>query len=303
MLVEWTARCVALLSGGLILSIMMPANFLNVKTENSSTHMVITEMHQNRKSWDMRIEERLKQARVDIGIRRYVLLCFITGLFFYVLTLYVLDSWWLALPFWFIGVLVVHRWLAIWRNKKRERFEEENQKALRIIASSIRANPSYIHAFEQVATSRFIDKSIAQEYGKIVEKLRGTLLLEDAMNWLYVKTGSSDIQYVATIIQVQRELGGDMAQTLDIAVSSLIRRKQAKRRQVSALSQILSQVNLLSAMPFFFVGILYVNNPNHFAPLTESLSGRFAMLGSFLLIIAGGEVIRYFALSVGSQEG
>ncbi|MED1663691.1 type II secretion system F family protein [Brevibacillus laterosporus] len=303
MLVEWTARCVALLSGGLILSIMMPTNFLNVKTENSSTHMVITEMHQNRKSWDMRIEERLKQARVDIGIRRYVLLCFITGLFFYVLTLYVLDSWWLALPFWFIGVLVVHRWLAIWRNKKRERFEEENQKALRIIASSIRANPSYIHAFEQVATSRFIDKSIAQEYGKIVEKLRGTLLLEDAMNWLYVKTGSSDIQYVATIIQVQRELGGDMAQTLDIAVSSLIRRKQAKRRQVSALSQILSQVNLLSAMPFFFVGILYVNNPNHFAPLTESLSGRFAMLGSFLLIIAGGEVIRYLALSVGSQEG
>ncbi|RFB31404.1 type II secretion system F family protein [Brevibacillus sp. VP] len=303
MLVEWTARCVALLSGGLILSIMMPANFLNVKTENSSTHMVITEMHQNRKSWDMRIEERLKQARVDIGIRRYVVLCFITGLFFYVLTLYVLDSWWLALPFWFIGVLVVHRWLAIWRNKKRERFEEENQKALRIIASSIRANPSYIHAFEQVATSRFIDKSIAQEYGKIVEKLRGTLLLEDAMNWLYVKTGSSDIQYVATIIQVQRELGGDMAQTLDIAVSSLIRRKQAKRRQVSALSQILSQVNLLSAMPFFFVGILYVNNPNHFAPLTESLSGRFAMLGSFLLIIAGGEVIRYLALSVGSQEG
>nr|WP_242072707.1 type II secretion system F family protein [Brevibacillus laterosporus] len=282
---------------------MMPANFLNVKTENSSTHMVITEMHQNRKSWDMRIEERLKQARVDIGIRRYVLLCFITGLFFYVLTLYVLDSWWLALPFWFIGVLVVHRWLAIWRNKKRERFEEENQKVLRIIASSIRANPSYIHAFEQVATSRFIDKSIAQEYGKIVEKLRGTLLLEDAMNWLYVKTGSSDIQYVATIIQVQRELGGDMAQTLDIAVSSLIRRKQAKRRQVSALSQILSQVNLLSAMPFFFVGILYVNNPNHFAPLTESLSGRFAMLGSFLLIIAGGEVIRYLALSVGSQEG
>nr|WP_242068560.1 type II secretion system F family protein [Brevibacillus laterosporus] len=282
---------------------MMPANFLNVKTENSSTHMVITEMHQNRKSWDMRIEERLKQARVDIGIRRYVLLCFITGLFFYVLTLYVLDSWWLALPFWFIGVLVVHRWLAIWRNRKRERFEEENQKALRIIASSIRANPSYIHAFEQVATSRFIDKSIAQEYGKIVEKLRGTLLLEDAMNWLYVKTGSSDIQYVATIIQVQRELGGDMAQTLDIAVSSLIRRKQAKRRQVSALSQILSQVNLLSAMPFFFVGILYVNNPNHFAPLTESLSGRFAMLGSFLLIIAGGEVIRYLALSVGSQEG
>nr|WP_275441695.1 type II secretion system F family protein [Brevibacillus laterosporus] len=282
---------------------MMPANFLNVKTENSSTHMVITEMHQNRKSWDMRIEERLKQARVDIGIRRYVLLCFITGLFFYVLTLYVLDSWWLALPFWFIGVLVVHRWLAIWRNKKRVRFEEENQKALRIIASSIRANPSYIHAFEQVATSRFIDKSIAQEYGKIVEKLRGTLLLEDAMNWLYVKTGSSDIQYVATIIQVQRELGGDMAQTLDIAVSSLIRRKQAKRRQVSALSQILSQVNLLSAMPFFFVGILYVNNPNHFAPLTESLSGRFAMLGSFLLIIAGGEVIRYLALSVGSQEG
>ncbi|PCN43059.1 hypothetical protein B9C88_17725 [Brevibacillus laterosporus] len=303
MLVEWIARCVAVLSGGLVLSMLIPADFLKLKAENSSTHMIISEMHRNRKSWNMRMEDKLKQARLDIGIQRYLFFCFVTGLFFYALTLYVLDSWWLALPFWFIGILVVHRWLAAWRNKKRERFEEENQKALRIISSSIRTNPSYIHAFEQVATSKFIDKSIAQEYGTVVEKLRGQLLLEDAMKWLYVKTGSPDIQYLATIIQVQRELGGDMAQTLDIAVSSLIRRKQVRRRQVSALSQILSQVNLLSAMPFFFVGILYVNNPNHFAPLTESLSGRYAMLGSFLLIIAGGEIIRYLALSVGRHDG
>ncbi|TPG70378.1 hypothetical protein EEL31_19020 [Brevibacillus laterosporus] len=303
MLNEWMARCVALLSGGLLLSIMIPADFLSLKTENRSTHMIITEMHQNRKHWKIRMEERLKQARLDIGIRRYVFYCFITGLSFYVLSLYVLDSWWLSLPFWFFGFLVVHRWLAVWRNKKRERFEEGNQKALRIIASSMRTNPSYIHAFEQVATSRLIDKSIAQEYEMVVEKLRGQIVLEDAMKWLYIKTGSTDIEYVATIIQVQRELGGDMAQTLDIAVSSVIRRKQSKRRQVSALSQVLAQVNLLSAMPFFFVGILYVNNPNHFTPLTESLSGRFATLACFLLIIAGGEFIRYLAMSVGRQEG
>jgi tight adherence protein B len=62
------------------------------------------------------------------------------------------------------------------------------------------------------------------------------------------------------------------------------------------MSQILAQVNLLSVMPFVFVISLLVNNPHHFDPLTADFEGRVLMLGAFLAILAGGEIIRYVAL-------
>ncbi|MFP3381304.1 pilus assembly protein TadB, partial [Bacillus sp. SIMBA_069] len=82
------------------------------------------------------------------------------------------------------------------------------------------------------------------------------------------------VKYLATIIQIQREMGGDMAKTLDLAASSILRRRQSLRRQKAAMAQIVAQVNLLSAMPFVFVIALYSNNPHHFDSLNATLGGR-----------------------------
>jgi tight adherence protein B len=259
-------------------------------------HLILSQLQRDRQTWLDKLETRLMRARVGFNAVHYIAMSVTLGCLSVWLSSMILQSWLLALPAFLAGVLFTERLLSVLGAKQKERFEAENVKAFRIMASTLRTSPSYLHAFEQVACSPYIDKRVAAEYLRAVELIRAQVPLELVMREFYERTGSADVSYLATILQVQREMGGDMAKSLDLAASSILRRRQSLRRQRAAMSQILAQVNMLSVMPFVFVATLYINNPHHFDPLTATAAGRFTILGCFLCILVGGEVIRYLAL-------
>ncbi|MED1795724.1 type II secretion system F family protein [Brevibacillus nitrificans] len=263
--------------------------------EPSGKHAIIDQMQRDRQTVWNRLEERLLHSRSGWGVNLYITSSFLFGLLSFVLSMQILQSWLLALPAWLAGVLFTERIVAILGARRKDQFEAGNVKAIRLMASSLRTSPSYLHAFEQVANSSFLEASVTAEYRRIVELLRAQIPLERVMSSFYERTGSADVKYLATIVQIQREMGGDMAKTLDLAASTILRRRQSLRRQKAAMAQIISQVNLLSVMPFVFITALFANNPHHFDSLTATLGGRFMILASFACILLGGEAIRYVA--------
>ncbi|MGG1662948.1 type II secretion system F family protein [Brevibacillus sp. NRS-1366] len=271
--------------------------------EPSGKHAIIGLLQQDRKTiWD-KLNERLAKSRSGWGVNQYVTLSFLFGLLSFGLCSQILQSWWLATPALLAGILFTERLVSVWGAKRKDQFEDRNVKAIRLMASALRTSPSYLHAFEQVAASPYLARTVTDEYRRIVELLRAQVPLEHVMSEFYQRTGSADVKYLATIVQIQREMGGDMAKTLDLAASSILRRRQSLRRQKSAMAQIVAQVNLLSAMPFVFVIALYSNNPHHFDSLTATLGGRLLILGSLSCILLGGEAIRYVAQKSVLQGG
>ncbi|MFD2369645.1 type II secretion system F family protein [Brevibacillus sp. GCM10020057] len=258
-------------------------------------HAIIDQLQRERKTIWSRLEDRLLQSRSGWGSNQYVAFAFLSGLVSFALTARILQSWLLASPALLAGILFTERVVMIWGAKRKDQFEAGNVKAIRLMASSLRTSPSYLHAFEQVAASPYLEASVRDEYRRIVELLRAQVPLERVMGSFYERTGSADVKYLATIVQIQREMGGDMAKTLDLAASTILRRRQSMRRQKAAMAQIISQVNLLSVMPFVFVIALFVNNPHHFDALTATLGGRLLILASLACILLGGEAIRYVA--------
>ncbi|MGN7472124.1 type II secretion system F family protein [Brevibacillus sp. SAFN-007a] len=263
--------------------------------ERTSKHEIVGLLQRDRKTVWNRLEDRLAKSRSGWGVNQYVTLSFFLGVLSFGLSSQILQSWWLALPALFAGILFTERLVSVWGARRKDRFETWNIKAIRLMASSLRTSPSYLHAFEQVAASPFLDESVTAEYRRIVELLRAQVPLEHVMNDFYERTGSADVKYVATIVQIQREMGGDMAKTLDLAASSILRRRQSMRRQKAAMAQIIAQVNLLSVMPFVFIVALYANNPHHFDSLTATVGGRLLMLACLVSILLGGEAIRHIA--------
>ncbi|WP_432775744.1 type II secretion system F family protein [Brevibacillus gelatini] len=261
----------------------------------TSKHEIVGLLQRDRKTVWHRLEGRLQKSRSGWGVNQYVTLSFLLGVLSFGISSQILHSWWLAIPALFAGVLFTERLVSLWGARHRDKFEAGNIKAIRLMASSLRTSPSYLHAFEQVAASRFLDKSVTAEYRRIVELLRAQVPLEHVMNDFYGRTGSADVKYLATIVQIQREMGGDMAKTLDLAASSILRRRQSMRRQKAAMAQIVAQVNLLSVMPFVFILALYANNPHHFDSLTATVGGRLLILACLASILLGGEAIRYIA--------
>lgn len=256
----------------------------------------LSRLKEKRKTVFTILEQRLQPEQTGIGVRQYAAITCGAGGLAILLCHAILDSWMLSLPFFAMGILASERIIMLVKTKRKEQFEEGNVRALRVMAASLRTNPSYLHAFQTVADSMFVPLIVRNEYQRLVKLLRGQVPLEMALREMQERTSSSDISYLTTILLVQRELGGDMAKTLDAAATAILRRRQMQRRQRAALTQILSQVNLLTIMPFIFVMALYANNPRHFEPLTQTLQGRVLLLGAFLAILIGGEIIRYIAL-------
>jgi tight adherence protein B len=263
--------------------------------ERSGKHAIIGQLQRERKTVWNRLEERLLRSRSGWGVNQYVALSFLFGLISFGLSSQILQSWWLASPALLAGILFTERMVSVWGAKRKDRFEAGNVKAIRLMSSSLRTSPSYLHAFEQVASSPYLDKSVTEEYRRIVELLRAQVPLDRVMGAFFERTGSADVKYMATIIQIQREMGGDMAKTLDLASSAILRRRQSLRRQKAAMAQIVAQVNLLSVMPFVFVIALYANNPHHFDALTATIGGRLIILACLACILLGGEAIRFVA--------
>ncbi|HZG16179.1 MAG TPA: type II secretion system F family protein [Candidatus Bathyarchaeia archaeon] len=290
---------------GIILSVIvgfslavlfLPKKLVHQVQVGDGQHTVIRQLRQQRTTLFHGLEGRLARANIGITAIHYLLISVTSGSIAFLLCAFVLKSWWLATPALLAGVLLTERVIHLLAIRKKERFEQGNVKAIRIMASALRTSPSYLHAFEEAAESPFVDKEVAGEYQRVVKLLRGQVPIERVLGEFHQRSHSDDIAYLATIIQVQRELGGDMGKTMELAALSILRRKQMQRRQRAVMSQLLAQVNLLSVMPYVFVVSLYFNNPHHFDPLTATLSGRLTMLGALAMILVGGEVIRHMAL-------
>ncbi|MFM1655030.1 type II secretion system F family protein [Brevibacillus sp. B_LB10_24] len=289
------ALCMSVAAGFFVVVLFYPFVRAGIPF-NGESHIVGRQFMKGKKNLLDKLQERLERAKIRFSAVQYIALSGITGGISYFLCSFVLHSWWLGLPALLVGILFSERFLRVKMANRSSRFEEGNVRALRIMAGALRANPSYLHAFEQVADSPFVGEVVRAEYRRAVELLRGGIPLETALQMLYRQTGSADVLHLASIVLIQRDLGGNLAKTVDSAASSILRRRQILRRQRAAMSQILAQVNLLSVMPFVFVISLLVNNPHHFDPLTADFEGRALMLGAFLAILTGGEIIRYVAL-------
>ncbi|WP_400161803.1 type II secretion system F family protein [Brevibacillus sp. TJ4] len=263
--------------------------------EKADPHQIVGLLQRDRKGFLQRLSERLDKSHSGWSTQRYLAVSLTLGFVCFFMSSQLLQSWWLAMPTILAGILFTERLVSVFGARRRDRFEEGNVKAIRLMANSLRTSPSYLHAFEQVAASPYMDDLVKAEYRRIVELLRAQVPLEQVMQAFHARTGSQDAKYLATIVQIQREMGGDMAKTLDLAAFAILRRRQSLRRHKAAMAQIIAQVNLLSVMPFVFVTALYVNNPSHFDPLTETVSGRFLLLASLLCILVGGEAIRFVA--------
>jgi tight adherence protein B len=283
-------------TGLCVFFLLVPIEQLTLWLHSAEQHRIVDQLHSQRTTMLDKLGRRLHRTGAGLLLHHYMAMSIGLGIGSVWLSSLILQSWVLALPAFFAGILFAERLVSMMGARRKEQFEAGNVKAIRLIASSLRSSPSYLHAFEQVADNPYIPKRVAVEYRRVVEMLRGKVPLERVMAEFYERTGSADVAYLATIVRIQREMGGDMAKTLDMAASAILRKRQSLRRQRAAMSQILAQVNVLSVMPFVFVAALLINNPHHFDSLTASTAGRFTIFGCLACILVGGEVIRYLAL-------
>jgi len=111
--------------------------------------------------------------------------------------------------------------------------------------------------------------------------------MEDALDAVAARTGSTDFEWAVMAIRIQRQVGGNLAELLE-TVAGTIREREYLRRQVGALSAEgkLSAI-VLGALPPLFLVFLLVTRRAYIAPLYSDPRGLIMLVGAALWLALG----------------
>jgi tight adherence protein B len=103
--------------------------------------------------------------------------------------------------------------------------------------------------------------------------------VDDALIAMAERIDSADLRWAVIAINVQRQVGGNLAEVLDI-VAATVRERAYIRRQVNVLSaEGKISVIILSAIPFGLFLYISIVNAEYIKPLFTTAPGLIMLIG------------------------
>ncbi|OUM40048.1 type II secretion system protein F [Arthrobacter agilis] len=190
-----------------------------------------------------------------------------------------------GLLFLVLSPAIAHLILSFLTGRRRKRFDAQLGDTLQLLTGGLRAGHSILRAIDAAATEA--DSPTAEEMRRIVaETSLGKDLLLSLLD-TSKRMENEDFTWIAQAIQINREVGGDLADVLD-QVGHTIRERSEIKGQIRALAaEGKFSAYILGAMPFAIAIMLAVVSPGYVDPLfTEPLG--WAMLGGAAVMMTIG---------------
>jgi tight adherence protein B len=187
----------------------------------------------------------------------------------------------------FAGLGAVAPWFLLQRQlgKRADKLREQLPDVLTILASSLRAGHSFLQALDTV--SKEIPEPAAAEFIRVVAEVRLGRPIEDALGAMAERVGSDDFKWAVLAVNIQREVGGNLAEILD-NVSNTLRERAMMRRQVEVLTtEGRLSAWVLGVMPFVIALYMYAVNKEYISLLVTTTVGWIMLGGAIGLLTLG----------------
>jgi tight adherence protein B len=225
------------------------------------------------------LDERLEQAGMPVLAGEFVALTVVCGLLGAIFAALILQNIIFILMIAGLASLLPYVWMLRNHRKRQQALLDQLADTLSILASSLRAGYSFLQALDTV--SKEIGEPSASEFQRVVAEIRLGRPIDDALTAMAARIGSEDLKWAVIAINVQRNVGGNLAEVLDI-VANTVRERGYIRRQIQVLSaEGRLSVAILSALPFLILIYISIVNPDYVRPLFTT------GVGILLLVLAG----------------
>jgi tight adherence protein B len=185
-----------------------------------------------------------------------------------------------ALVGWFLPAFIL-KFLAKRRSKK---FESQLPDVLTLVASSLSTGFSLLQALDAVAKDSA--EPAAKEFSRALAETRIGADVGEALERMAERTESDNMRWATMAIRIQREVGGNLGETLRTTAKTIREREELKRhvRSLSAEGRLSSYI--LIAMPIGIFMYTYYSNHDYIELLwTRPLGWGLMAAGTISMII------------------
>jgi tight adherence protein B len=174
--------------------------------------------------------------------------------------------------------------------KRRERFVEQLGDTLQMLAGGLRAGHSLTQAMDAVVHEA--ESPTREEFQRVMFETQLGHPLPNAMRSLADRVGSEDFEWVAEAVEIQRDIGGDLAELLDNVTGTIRDRRRVSRQIKSLTAEGRLSAIILFCLPIFMLGFMAFANKTYFKTLRDSLAGNLMLAGAAGLMVVGGLWLR-----------
>jgi tight adherence protein B len=178
------------------------------------------------------------------------------------------------------------------KKRRLKSFDNQLGDMLNLMVNGLRAGFSTLQAME--AISHEMPPPISDEFRRVVQEMQLGITMEEALDHLMRRINSDDLDLVVTAMNVQREVGGNLAEILDVISFTIRERVRIKGEIQSLTAQGRATAWVISALPIALIGLLFVVNRPY---VMQFFNPETRACGIPMVILAGLMVISGFLIT------
>ena len=186
----------------------------------------------------------------------------------------------------FAAFILVSVFLINWTGgREKTKFENQLPDTLTLMSTSLRAGYSLLQATEAVSSEA--PNPTAREFQRAIAEARLGRTVTQALEGVTDRTQSKDFEWAVMAIEIQREVGGNLAEVLQTVGDTMRARNRLKGEIKALTAEGRISAIVLGALPFLLFTFLWFTNQEYLSPLLENTFGLMALGVGVLLIIGG----------------
>jgi tight adherence protein B len=174
-----------------------------------------------------------------------------------------------------LGAYFPRFYLGYRQRQRLAAFATQLPDTITLLANSLRAGSSFLQGIELV--TREARPPISVEFERVVREMALGVALQPALNNLSRRVASEDLELMVTAINIQSQVGGNLATVLD-SIAFTIRERvriQGEIRTLTAMQRYSGYV--ITLLPVGLAGILFLISPSYIGSMIQRPPEMFGL--------------------------
>jgi tight adherence protein B len=221
---------------------------------------------------------RLARTGRNIGLGAYGIICLVVAVVFFAIALFFDLAPLLALPIALLaGLWLPHLVVGFLGRSRMKRFGNLLPEAIGLMVRSIKSGLPITESFQIIG--RELPEPVGNEFRQIADEIRLGQPVEQALLDSAKRSGVAEMKFLVVTLAIQRETGGNLAETLE-NLDNILRRRRQMRLKVKALSsEARASAMIIGSLPFIMMGVLSVADAGYLSVLFTDHLGNMLLAG------------------------
>jgi tight adherence protein B len=236
------------------------------------------------------LRKRLEQTGKDITLGKYALICI--GIVAGVSILLTMKGAPFILSLMlglFMGIGAPHFVTGKLIKRRLAKFNSNFPDAIELMVRGLRSGLPITETLGIVAGE--IVGPVGIEFRMVTDKMKIGRTMEAALQETADRLGTSEFQFFVITLAIQRETGGNLAETLSNLADVLRKRAQMKLKIRAMSSESKASAYIVGALPFTVFGLVYMINPHYMGQFFIDQRLIVAGIGGMIWMAMGGFIM------------